>query len=98
MTHTPTPYHVQDNWHPDIEGSVWIDSRTTEKPALAMSKANAAFIVRACNSHDQLVEALLGFIHLVEEDKILANDTGRADLIKTLGQTYDALAAARGEA
>jgi hypothetical protein len=71
---------------PWIEGA-WDDD--------AEAKANAAFIVRACNSHYALIEALQQFVNGVETrmidspaDETLANITHRARV---------AIANARGE-
>ena len=63
MQHTPTPWHVETGvtWH----GAV-IENKCSGAKGLAViaipqgatqkqSEANAAFIVRACNSHDALV-------------------------------------------
>jgi hypothetical protein len=57
--HTPTP------WKEDHQGGLYIEGKNGEYIAEVESEggreeqfANAAFIVRACNAHDALVEAL----------------------------------------
>lgn len=57
MTHTPTPWTVDGVWIEsagDTIAEVWVD-------------ANAAFIVRACNSHDELLAALKAIVGLANE-------------------------------
>jgi hypothetical protein len=62
--HTPTPWHVGERDRSDqriIKGehieiaTLWHHS---VKSLYIEMEANAAFIVRACNSHDQLVTAM----------------------------------------
>ena len=64
--HTPTPYHV----------GVDTDLVVNEKCLIVADCGrgfrddncdNAAFIVRACNSHDALVEALKGLVDILSE-------------------------------
>jgi hypothetical protein len=58
-THTPTPFHA----NPDNPLEVWSESNTLVaecdpyESSDAEAKVNAAFIVRACNSHAALVAA-----------------------------------------
>lgn len=54
--HTPGPWHVNGQWidNYDSEPVCHLPPDATYKNR----DANAAFIVRACNSHDALVEAL----------------------------------------
>lgn len=63
MTHTPTPW----NWHgPYMTGAYKVSAMDAEdKLALRLyvepssnAEADAKFIVRACNAHDELVAAL----------------------------------------
>jgi hypothetical protein len=67
--HTPTPWRVIDNEPGNGYGSMDITPLLIEGESYAIAavigdvagidpQANAAFIVRACNSHDALVEAL----------------------------------------
>ena len=59
--HTPTPWRISDT--PDaivsINGSVIINR-------MSISEANAAFIVKACNNHDLIVELLNYVIKEIE--------------------------------
>lgn len=58
--HTPTPWHGECT----ISGDVVIHTENREElfilqnGSCSENKATAAFIVRACNSHDELVKAL----------------------------------------
>lgn len=58
--HTSLPWHYIDEWRgiydsPDIRGAQVRIAEITSTPDY---KANAEFIVRACNSYYELVEAL----------------------------------------
>ena len=61
--HTPTPWRVDSKYRADIIGA---DGRDVAETALSASYrrpledqyANAAFIVRACNAHEAMREAL----------------------------------------
>lgn len=61
--HTPTPWHVSTfdsltiTRDRPLGGSEMV-AKATRKETLEQSEANAAFIVRACNSHAGLVAAL----------------------------------------
>lgn len=66
--HTPTPWNVTKDSHPDMEGSIWIDSKTIEKPALCFNEADAAFIVRAVNSHEELLEACKEIVRYMKNE------------------------------
>lgn len=70
MTHTPTPWHYDRttlSWYVWPEKGPWVCNGVMPADTWHMSKeekdatehmANAAFIVKACNSHDELVAAL----------------------------------------
>lgn len=73
--HTPTPWHIHrkadasENDLPWIAGHMgrplaFITHETILREDLERANANAAFIVRACNAHDELVAAL----KLVQQD------------------------------
>ena len=51
----------------DHQGLI-VDEVTGENIAVIYKKENAAFIVKACNLHDELVEALEYFVELIEND------------------------------
>lgn len=78
MKHTPTPWHVGMKPGPMIYGTkgeqiadmMEANGEADLFPYVGENQANAAFIVRACNSHDDLVSALgacqmalLGYTH-----------------------------------
>lgn len=80
---TPGQLHVRTNRHPSTNGQPWgwID-RSPGPQQLSIDglriewngeqgRANAAFIVRAANSHDELVAALDGLLNA------LTNEHGR---------------------
>lgn len=115
--HTPTPWHVQDNT--DFSGGLQlrIDSELHGAVAVVTSAeyagqkvdpehyANAAFIVRACNSHDALVAFLEKYIR--EDEEAIAEwerqfptmKWGKDDrAIKNLEAARQLLKAAKGEA
>jgi hypothetical protein len=97
-THTPTPTPWAENdliIYPedDIDSSAWIaDCRN------GIGKGNAAFIVRACNSHAALVAALRECV--TETPGAACYNTGkktrRLEAINTI--VYAALKLAEGEA
>lgn len=84
MSHTPTPWkwsqpfgegfaYVDDTKHDNIEETgnictVWSGNNNAE--------ANAAFIVRACNNHDRLVEALANLV--ISADGLEADNDSEA--------------------
>lgn len=69
--HTPTPWAVEE-----LLGDIWIICPTDRgpMPILTLGKAspvglaNAAFIVRACNAHDEMVAALEKSLTYVQSD------------------------------
>ena len=68
--HTSTPWKVGDR-KPYVE--IWGPMRMNSSPILASMEhepreANAAFIVRAVNSYDQLVDALQKIADLVDSE------------------------------
>ena len=54
--HTPGPWRLSKNYHIlSDDGSIIADIHETESNNIA---ANAEFILRACNCHEELLEAL----------------------------------------
>lgn len=68
MTHTPTPWHFSETTWPDNIETINVAaedgyhvckvSSRYSTDGCSENEANAVFIVRACNSHDKLVEAI----------------------------------------
>lgn len=89
--HTPTPWHTYER-NPCAIGagpkesplhllSIMRQAGATEEQD-AQQDANAAFIVRACNSHDALVAALKTIACEHYESAQYARDVARAALAK----------------
>lgn len=57
MTHTPTPWHTADNMDIDIYASGFRIA-IMKGGEIRRDKANAAFIVAACNAHEKMLETL----------------------------------------
>lgn len=108
MQHTKTPWRVgkpsqmgsvvADEPVPEIKGSDAVEHYGGHLVAESIAPRNAAFIVRACNSHDQLVAALedmMDWARAVSDEYIDGGDL-REDYRQALSDARDALAAARG--
>ena len=70
--HTPTPWSVDATRLGIMAGyqsiaQAFRDKNKTIADREAEAQANAAFIVRACNAHEQLASALLDCLSYVEE-------------------------------
>ena len=104
MTHTPTPWFAVIDSTEDGNPPIWSIQTSEEIPdeedntiagiwgTEEIDAANAAFIVRACNAHDDLVTAA---------ERIIETMNGRVHSNGALGalmQLNKALAKARGEA
>ena len=83
--HTPTPYWTEPH---GLHGEIAVMATTKlgmEITVAICHKANAteqaAFIVRACNSHDALVKAL---------EEIQKNNTGTYDSVRTINTIVNA--------
>ena len=71
--HTPLPW-THDEWTPLRSGRLHIRDANNELVAVIIepdSPALAEFIVRACNSHDELLEALKEYGHHEERCRAL---------------------------
>lgn len=68
--HTPTPYTCQGEMdNEQIMDTQWVvlaGNAIVVKTIFDNGKANAKFIVQACNSHDKLVAALKQIVHTFE--------------------------------
>lgn len=104
--HTPTPWHIagDDNIiHIKAQETLICELTSRESEMgfdyecpLKVTKKNAAFIVRACNAHDELVEALKKARDYIEGELIENALVGGS---QTLGSFLEAaLAKARGDA
>lgn len=93
MQHTKTPWRlgkpsqmgavVADEAVPEIGGSDCVDYYGGHLIAESIAPRNAEFIVRACNSHDQLVGALQAALNMLEAEGLYDNpecEAGRAAL------------------
>ena len=75
MNHTPTPWIDIPQWDPSI-AYIGTATGTTQYVATLRDRrdgtcqANAAYIVRACNSYEAMREALEGLIELYEKPYI----------------------------
>ena len=91
MNHTPTPWHIETKkiHFADIYSlsGVWVAHCES---AVADSVKDAAFIVRACNAHDDLVEALEMLMQTCQEE-------GHLIRLASYRQAESALKLARGE-
>lgn len=90
--HTPTPYEVSENNIHVWSGKTLV---AIAVPSVGQIKEgrigdNAAFIVRACNSHAALVEAL-------EKMVDVAAAYGASENLPVFQIAFDALALAKGE-
>lgn len=87
--HTPTPYAVAPSSNPK-NGKAWRDivATTTEFSPAYVGEAlehDAEFIVRACNAHDALVEALQAVVVLYDQGQLVIdgdNENGRDPVIE----------------
>ena len=75
VVHIPTPYKVKANPAESLAGvSIWQDCPVNRKGVARLCMvhdeaevlATADFIVRACNTHDQLVDALREAIEIIQ--------------------------------
>jgi hypothetical protein len=60
--HTPTPWSLQNGLICALNGRAIIDPGHIAGETEEECEANAAFIVRAVNNHEALVESLKGFL------------------------------------
>ena len=93
MNHTPTPWGTKSRSGWDTgNAAVWSGPTLVAqcgRQGTPEQLANAAFIVRACNAHEALVEALERLMRYESED--------RPELWDSYLQATSALKLARGE-
>ena len=105
MKHTPTPYHfIKEDWTirskeidhstqmADYKGSIicsLVEGHGNREHALEETKANAHFIITACNSHDELVEAC-------KEILVVRGREGHAEYSIAMDHIEQAIAKAEG--
>lgn len=75
------------NWIAELDAQIDFDSDVDEQ--LAVVNANAAFIVRACNAHDDLVDALKEALRYLDDgdpetEFVKSFETGRSVSITRL--------------
>ena len=90
--HTPVPWSLEyRRWI--TSGDVYIARiHDVSKIGEAEAVANAEFIIRACNSHDALLEALEMALRMMEGESLDEQFDGEAEVIR------DAIAQAKGGA
>jgi hypothetical protein len=98
--HTPGPwkYEADDNVIIGGDGLIMTWQTRSIDVGVAERDANAEFIVRACNSHDDLMAALedmMAWARAVSDEYIDGGDL-REDYRQALSDARDALAAGRG--
>ena len=80
MKRTPTPWHLEATWDEHCDISIWSDDDSVIEWTETIShkekeKANAEFIVRAVNNHENLLDALKATLDFL--DKGLYMNTAR---------------------
>lgn len=106
--HTPTPWRADITAHRTIDGTSCVAFIVSEKTNIAdvcnsynisteEAVANAAFIVRACNSHAALVAALEGFDNFAWTAVTADCDESRLYLQQLIDKARAALAAVESQ-
>jgi hypothetical protein len=97
QAHTPGPYHVEDEFVFAGNGLRIADTSCEDQDMLdGEDAANAAFIVRACNNHDELLDALAGLVNAVSVGIRIGAVTADFLLDQRMKIGLAALAKARG--
>lgn len=91
--HSPLPWYVVAH---EYIGSADHRNVAQECEIEDQDVSNIRFIVRACNNHYQLIEALDGVLHLFDKDTTLPEgatffqlDKARETLAKAKGESYE---------
>ena len=110
-TPVPWSIKCQEDLDPEGNGYIWAikGKRLSEEknlnggwkhyvqnPAVANSEANAEFIIRACNSHDALLEALEAVVNDIESYCDDWNSDSPTDVTVVLPKLRTAIAKAQG--
>lgn len=61
--HTPTPWKIEESY---VGARYMVRSAHGDETAMTRYREDAAFIVRAVNCHEELVEALKGAVRAIE--------------------------------
>lgn len=92
--HTPTPYEVKETNIPSQVLIVGCKDRFPQGFSLQIDRPTGEFIVRACNSHAELLELLEALKRLTEKceqiDAMLWNHIGDGENKKELIEISDA--------
>ncbi len=85
MKHTELPWKV----HPyeQNKGGYFQISNGAEWIAAPNTRANAEFIVRACNCHEELVNGLQALVNFIDNNVLVRNIEHDADLSKYIEQS-----------
>ncbi len=94
MEHTPTPWRIDDEGN--ICANDGADFRWVAEPR-GRSKANAAFIVKACNAHDGLVKALRAVDGMFERSRMSDLHTENQLMFDDEYETWDIVKARLAE-
>jgi len=83
--HTPTPWATGAGMHPadqvfNTEGAIVADCKWTNHDP-ARREENAAFIVKACNEYEGLLQAAKNALQVIEEAEAMEWEKGGAETI-----------------
>lgn len=91
IAHTPTPYHVGKESDDGVYGILVSSGHAI---GLMLTEEDAAFVVRATNAHDGLVEALTLLHEFVGAKCSIGGQREQHELLGIFGKTRAALKAA----
>lgn len=99
--HTPLPWRIVPiggERYIESDAGFVCDMQRNDRPDAAschMADEDSAFIVRACNSHEALINALELVVKLIDEDVIRVRESERNQLIECLEKANVAIALAK---